>query len=73
MFKDLIDVVRQAGTQAALAERISTEPELRLELRTAPDVALGWFGITAPAAMTPQREIPTAWRFRTQPRSRRAA
>jgi len=74
MFKDLIEVVRQAGANAELAERTYRDGEFRAELRMAPEVALARFALGTFVPAAPLREIPATWRFRMKPRrARRAA
>jgi hypothetical protein len=72
MFKELIEVIRRAESDAELAERMYQEREFRTELRTAPEVALAVFTIR-PLATAPVRQIPAAWRLRTEPRRTRTA
>lgn len=72
MFKELIDVARRAGTDAALAEHLYRDREFRTELQTAPDLALALFTSRALTA-APLRQIPATWRLRTEPRRTRTA
>lgn len=73
MLKELIEVARLAGADAALAERVYSDQEFRAELRTQPAVALGLFALGARVTDAPRREIPAAWRFRVATRRARPA
>jgi hypothetical protein len=57
MLRELVEVARLAGADAALAERVYTDGEFRAELRTQTAVALGLFVLGARSADAPEREI----------------
>jgi hypothetical protein len=68
--REVFDTIRQAGADAALAERVYGDREFRSELRDRPEEAVRRFQLLTQRPVRQgvlRREIPLSWQLRLEP------
>lgn len=68
--RELFDTIRQAGADAALAERVYRDRDFRAEMRERPEDAVRRFDLVTERPVRQgalRRQIPMSWQLRMEP------